>query len=255
MSGRDPWAQLRAHVEPQRGYLHTPLPAGRGVCSVCRGPVSPSYPRCFPCNQHHEAANGLTANVVAPISYAVKREQHAHNLAVYKATPSPELVRTRLISLLMVFLADHARCLYRATGATGVDAAAVVPSTRGRTGPHPLQTLVDGRLGVPLLSLSVNSGISAASRDFHPQKFTVSGSPGPPRLPLHGKTVLLLDDTWTTGSRIQSAAFTLKSAGAARVLAIVLGRHARPEEHPPWRPIIEAAKQRPFDPADCVVHR
>jgi hypothetical protein len=34
-----------------------------------------------------------------------------------------------------------------------------------------------------------------------------------------------LDDTWTTGSRAQSAAIALHDAGAAKVAVVVLGRH------------------------------
>ena len=37
--------------------------------------------------------------------------------------------------------------------------------------------------------------------------------------------VLLVDDTWTTGGRAQSAAIALHDAGAARVAVVVLGRH------------------------------
>jgi adenine/guanine phosphoribosyltransferase-like PRPP-binding protein len=37
--------------------------------------------------------------------------------------------------------------------------------------------------------------------------------------------VLLIDDTWTTGGRAQSAAIALHDAGAAKVAAVVLGRH------------------------------
>ena len=37
--------------------------------------------------------------------------------------------------------------------------------------------------------------------------------------------VLLIDDTWTTGGNAQSAALALRSAGAAKVAIVVVGRH------------------------------
>lgn len=40
-----------------------------------------------------------------------------------------------------------------------------------------------------------------------------------------GPAVLLIDDTWTTGGRAQSAAIALHDAGAAKVAVVVLGRH------------------------------
>jgi adenine/guanine phosphoribosyltransferase-like PRPP-binding protein len=46
---------------------------------------------------------------------------------------------------------------------------------------------------------------------------------------LSGEPVLLIDDTWTTGSSAQSAAATLKAAGAGVVAAVVIGRHVNRE--------------------------
>ena len=40
-----------------------------------------------------------------------------------------------------------------------------------------------------------------------------------------GPAVLLIDDTWTTGGRAQSAAIALHDAGAAKVAVVILGRH------------------------------
>jgi orotate phosphoribosyltransferase len=42
---------------------------------------------------------------------------------------------------------------------------------------------------------------------------------------LNGQSVLLIDDTWTTGANAQSAAAALKVAGAGPIGAVVIGRH------------------------------
>jgi adenine/guanine phosphoribosyltransferase-like PRPP-binding protein len=42
---------------------------------------------------------------------------------------------------------------------------------------------------------------------------------------LPATNVLLIDDTWTTGSNAQSAAFALKDAGASSVGFVVIGRY------------------------------
>ena len=42
-------------------------------------------------------------------------------------------------------------------------------------------------------------------------------------------SVLLIDDTWTTGANAQSAAAALKAAGAQRVAALVIGRYVNRE--------------------------
>ena len=42
---------------------------------------------------------------------------------------------------------------------------------------------------------------------------------------LNGSSVLLIDDTWTTGASAQSAAAALKAGGATAVAAVVIGRY------------------------------
>lgn len=51
-------------------------------------------------------------------------------------------------------------------------------------------------------------------------------------MPVDGKDVLLVDDTWTAGGHAQSAGAALKAAGARRVALVVIGRHI----HRGWQP-------------------
>ncbi len=46
---------------------------------------------------------------------------------------------------------------------------------------------------------------------------------------LEGARVLLLDDTYVSGARAQSAAAALRLAGAASVVVVALGRVLRPD--------------------------
>ena len=48
---------------------------------------------------------------------------------------------------------------------------------------------------------------------------------------LHAEPVLLIDDTWTTGTNAQSAAATLKRAGAGPIAAVPIGRHLNRDWH------------------------
>jgi orotate phosphoribosyltransferase len=64
--------------------------------------------------------------------------------------------------------------------------------------------------------------------------------------------VLLIDDTWTTGASVQSAAAALRDAGAAGVAAVVVGRRVRPEFQENERRL--RAIPRPFDWSKCAHH-
>ncbi|TDC66701.1 hypothetical protein E1258_02040 [Micromonospora sp. KC207] len=58
----------------------------------------------------------------------------------------------------------------------------------------------------------------------------------------------------TTGSRAQSRAHALKTAGASSVGVVVLGRHVDPE-HVASRPLLKAIEEPVFDLTVCAVER
>ena len=123
---------------------------------------------------------------------------------------------TTLRALLLVFLRDHGPCVWRAGGIEAPTQLAVVPTGRGRQGTHPLRALLDPYLSAPWAELAARPGGEQA-RDLDPDRFEATVRPG--------ARVLLIDDTWTTGSSAQSAAMALRRAGARSVAAVVLGRH------------------------------
>lgn len=182
---------------------------------------------------------------MVPVSYAVKRTQHAQNLARYKS-PQPSLgARRSLHALLMLFVRQHAHCLVGAAGGRFTHLV-TVPSTRGRAGPHPLEELAVPALRLPVLAASSAVRYLDNDRSFHPDRFQL-----PVPIP-EGARVLLLDDTWTTGGRVQSLASLLREHGAERVVCVVLGRHMRPD-FPLNRPILEAVDRQRFDIDRCVL--
>jgi hypothetical protein len=234
-------------VRRQSTFLRNPLPAGDGVCAVCRGSASPGYRICYQCEQHRMIARSGLADVVAPISYAVKGSQHAHNLAVYKATPPSVQAQRNLSSLAILHTAFHWGCYAAALGGP-LTHVATVPSTRARQGTHPIDSVVAARLSLPRIDATANPRYPSDDRSFHPDRFMV-------RMPSFGQQVriLLIDDTWTTGSRIQSLAYALKQAGAAAVAAVLLGRHVNPN-YDGSKALVGALRTGPgFDLGKCVV--
>lgn len=215
---------LRALAAKSAGPLCDPATGGAGLCAACRIPVRGSYTQCFHCAMHAESAPGLLADVVAPAAYARKGSQFARDLWMYKSgRPGAREAGQALLALLVVFLHDHGRQVWRRAGMASPTHVCVVPSCRGRPGTHPLQELASGYLTLPWAALRTRPGADGGDRALDPDRFTAA-------TPLAGAGVLLLDDTWTSGSSVQSAVIALRRAGASRVAAVVLGRHVRPPE-------------------------
>ena len=148
--------------------------------------------------------------------------------------------------MLFVAVGLHRRCLESAVGRP-VDAWTVVPSTRGRAD-HPLPALAS-RIGLPHRRL-----IATPAAD----------QPSDPRLVTHGRFsfdrpedaagrhVLIVDDTWTTGARLQSMALSLRASGAAAVTGLVLARWLS-AEWPATAGYLHDTPHRDFDPRICPV--
>jgi hypothetical protein len=187
----------------------------------------------------------LLADVVVPISYAVKRTALSADLWRYKSWPVPSArARASLQALLVAFLHDHGGCVWPNERIPGPDRLAVVPTGCGRLGPHPLLELIAPYLRLPSTRLVIRPGRQGRELDVH--RFRAD--------PTTGASVLLLDDSWVSGASAQSAAAALKLAGARHVAIVVLGRHLDPAD-PAARPLTARLTLGPYDPAACAVHK
>jgi predicted amidophosphoribosyltransferase len=198
-------------------FMLGPRP-GPDVCSVCFN-LTDGYARCYAC-----AHGGDWLDAVAPISYSVAGEQLHHALATYKRRPGvvAERFGVELAAVLWRHLAGHERCLARAAAADAFELVATVPSSdRARDDSHPLRQLVGELVGPTRGRHQRLLRRTAARIDQHAFSLDKYAS----EVELSGQSVLLVDDTWTTGANAQSAAAALRAAGAGRVAAVVIGRH------------------------------
>jgi hypothetical protein len=206
-------------VELSAPYANFMLGPRRGpdVCAQCFN-LTDGFRRCYGC-----AHGGRFLDAMVPISYSVAGEQLHHALAGYKRLDGAIARRLAfgLAAVLWRHLALHESCLERASAVSGFGLVTIVPSSSLRPeAPHPLHQLVS--LVDPVrdryVRLLRRSNVPATAHQFNRHKYEAIRD-------LSGESVLLLDDTWTRGANAQSAAAALKSAGAAHVAAVVIGRH------------------------------
>ncbi len=227
---------------PYANFMLAPR-AGLDVCPTCFN-FTHGYPRCYAC-AHGES----WLDAVAPISYSVAHEQLHHALAGYKRLGGEVARRLRadLAAVLWRFLAEHEACVARVAQTDTFELVTTVPSgDRDRDRRHPLRVIV-GELVAPTRQRHVDllrrSSAEVGARSFDRGKYEATGG-------LAKRSVLLIDDTWTTGANAQSAAAALKAAGAGPVGAVVIGRHLNREWHENDRRLRGIA---PFDWGRCAL--
>ena len=203
----DPYANFM--VGPRRGP---------GVCTFCFN-LTDGFERCYSC-----ARGELTLAAVVPISYSVGGGQLHYALMGYKRL-NGEIARrltAELAAVLWRFLALHEGCVAAAAGVSTFELVTSVPSSaRERDGRHPL-----GRIVADLVAPTRQRYTRLLRRSLHPVRpREINTSKFESLRRLRGETVLLIDDTWTTGASARSAASALHQAGAGPVAAVVLGRY------------------------------
>jgi predicted phosphoribosyltransferase len=226
---------------PYENFLASPR-AGPGVCVTCFN-FTDGYERCFAC----EHGRDFLATM-APISYSIGGEQLHHALASYKRLEG-EVARRLTVGLAAIlwrWLELHEPCVARAAGVAEFGLVTTVPSSK-RSGTPPLGHAV-GELVAPTREryrpLLIRSEVEVPSRAFSPEKYLSLAR-------LDDEPVLLIDDTWTTGANAQSAAASLRAAGAGLVAAVVIGRHVNRGWHDTDRRL--RSLRQPFEWSECAL--
>ncbi len=156
----------------------------------------------------------------------------------YKESPVSEARRRfgpMVCALFDGFLAAHAGCL-AATAGGPLELVLPVPSS-SRPGGSPLNR-VDGLAAAVCARADgagwsphvlARSGVPVGHMRPDARAFVV---PAAFRAVVAGRRALLLDDTYVSGARAQSAAAALRRAGAASVVIVTVGRVLRPDRSP-----------------------
>lgn len=193
--------------------------AQRGTCRICGDGTGFGYHLCLSCRA---VALGLGRPLVPITAIRVvgPRSGLYRALRQYKSG-APHVAHRqerRLAAILDAFCARHLAEMAHG----GVDLTVVVPSGRGnRPPPHPLARAVASAHHLPPVRdlLVAGPGVVGARQ---PALDAYRVAPG-----VAGMRVLLVDDVYTSGAHLQSAAAALHDAGAASVAAVVIGRYDR----------------------------
>jgi predicted amidophosphoribosyltransferase len=203
--------------------MRNPAAPRHGVCPVCRTFHDPRFGQCVACSRQ---PNLLDA--VAPITYSVDSGQMHAALRGYKDDPHGQVCRfhtVRLTAILWRFLERHESCVSAAAGVDQFDLVTTVPSKSGdRDEERNHLRIIVGQWCRPTAERWQRTLRPAEppilGRQFSEQRYVADPA-------VAGERVLIIDDTWTTGSSMQSAAAALREAGAQTVAAVVIGRPLR----------------------------
>jgi phosphoribosylpyrophosphate synthetase len=206
------------------GYLWNVVREPHVTCAVCGTPIQSEYTYCATCNGNRYT-NGV-ADLVVPLVYCVETKQ---SYEVFRGYKDHAVASVRdghmwiLERLLYLGIIHHNRCIERRIGAK-IDAYVAVPSLSGRKTPHPFVEktaqfgLIDDSLCLVAAPNATSARVVAASQ-FHVL---------PEGVDLTGQHIVVLDDTWTRGSRTQSATLALRKHGAKYVTILTMARYLVP---------------------------
>lgn len=191
-------------------------PIGPGICPICHRPPNADFRLCWSCEQTTSQVARPIERVIPISLYEVGGQLHRW-LRGYKDDADSTL-RTRLTlriaATLGRFLAHHGECIAPA----GWDVITTVPSTGARSGIHPLVRALSliQPYGDQHQTLLERGSVTISHNRPSDNGFVTTGTVG--------QRVLLVDDTFTSGARLQSAASRLQLDGATVVGAVVIGR-------------------------------
>jgi hypothetical protein len=193
---------------------------------------------CQECQGHLRAELPL-ADRVGVLIYAEKHDSQSYKVVrQYKGpNPGPDVERV-MMSLIALGLRGHVECAMRMSGTpTGW---AVMPSSKGRMR---LGEIVRGMTRRPDDEIRLGTARDFEQRRLRPDNFVIESDHVPER-------VLLVDDSWVSGSNAQSAAAALKQAGAKDVSVFVVARVLDPT-YPATKRFLAARGRPAFDATIC----
>lgn len=215
--------------------------AGASICPTCHTWKDPERAACENCDE-------VAAAIEAPpldfslITLYSKPSTLRDWLTRYKgrpddADPWDEESESVILGVIWRFLVEHGERIEASVG--HIDAVVVVPST-DRVPPHPLELLLERLcLQPPVAPILQRTTAPIGFRQPNPAAYRA-------RTEIAGKRLYLVDDVYTTGAHLNSAAQALRNAGAEVVGALVIARRINPDYNDRARSVWDDARSEAF---------
>lgn len=225
------------------GEMVPPLTRRAGICAFCHTWTQTANEES--CENCHEVLDALGEPPLAlsVVSLYAKPSQLRDWLTRYKGRDDDgdeqdEASGAVVRSMVGRFIVEHGQELHRRLG--GYDAIVVVPST-SREPPHPLADILTSlELDVPIVECLKRGSGPLGFRAPHPDGYEARNIDA-------GLRTLLVDDVYTTGARLNSAAYAIRSTGGIVAGAFVIARRVNPQYSSEAALLWQEARRHTFD--------
>lgn len=190
------------------------------ACELCHGATGyrsdgTVFYQCFACQEY-----GGVLDAAVPIAYSLSDglESLLHQFKDFRGDYG--WIAVPLASITAEFLARHLGCIESRFGP--VSGATLVPPGNETRRRNHLEAVLRGVTG---WNVEWRMDILTKVRPGRPARGRLEAGfyRAVPAL-VHGGLILIVDDTWTSGSTIASCAHALKDAGARTVVSVTTGR-------------------------------
>lgn len=239
------------------GFFHNTRRVSGETCKVCTVPCSGVL--CPQCRDHRAEFGAGLADLVVPLAYVKAnmpqrnwqgKHQSEHHMYAYKWSRPAERCANDLSLMVFAATALHGHCISRSVGCEW-QVVTFVPSTKRPTDPAAgLARCVvpTGRPDTIRLKLTRGPGTPVPDRTVRADRFVLADDG---KNLVTGRHIIVVDDTWVSGAKAQSAALALKQAGAGAVTVLCVGRWLRADWDDHWSFMSQLTA--PYDAATCPV--
>ena len=203
-----------------------PMPADASdVCPMCRSGRKPSSELCYSCTRTSNQV-AYPCSMVIPISFYKKPSLLRELMHNFKEHPDPAVRfdgRKAVAAIVARYFLENGSALAKRYGTW--DATVAVPSTHHDRDPA-LQAAIHENFPDVLAPFERPLGRGTGDMGFNKASetgFVLKSE-------VKDKSLLLLDDTFTTGARLQSAHHALVAAGATVPIAVIVTRKINPSK-------------------------